>query len=220
MYEEFDYAITFAKSPTAMDVGANEGEITALLIDKGFTVIALEPNPAMTPRLEKLGAAVFPLAASDVDGWKELSLCVEHPGLSSFEEEWQTIAFPGEFKAGVKKILVRLCKLTDLLGDTSIGLLKIDTEGHDYKVLRGLFDGPNRPDVIIFEGNQRFPDVAEKTLLLLSQHGYGRFRMYLRCGGELLATTDFEGTKLPDTWFAFPEKYCFANFVAVYGGVQ
>jgi FkbM family methyltransferase len=131
---------------TAIDVGANRGEWTAALRRAGFSVDAFEPLPELSVALgqrfrDDPHVRVHAMACSDQIGTATLhtvdisdgqhdstlfSSLNEHPVFSGF-------AFSGG-------MMVPTTTLNNALADgkrLQVGLLKIDTEGHDLAVLRG-----------------------------------------------------------------------------------
>lgn len=155
-------------------------------------------------------------AASDYDG-KAPFYIGSVSAVASLEPAWTTEAFPECFRpADIRKISVTTVKLSTLFNRfniTDVSLLKIDAEGHEFRVLKGLFDGPVRPDVIMFEGNQRFTDRILSCLALLRHNGYEHFVMFIREGQEVLAQVSF-GALLPDFWYRQGDRYLYANIIA------
>lgn len=211
---------------TALDVGANVGSVTRALAGWGFTVYALEPHPDTSRRLrhelrELIATGrvrVLEIAASDHDGEAEMFVGSADT-LSTLEADWTRVAFP-EYFGDRRKVRVatrRLSALLDEAGIKDLGFVKIDTEGHDLSVLRGLFsDGPraNTPAALMFEANQRFPEAAEECLALLAANGYAPFDIFIKEGPELLAAARFEGARLPPEWRRYGGKYFYANVIA------
>ena len=123
-----------------VDVGANTGEWTALVLEgapqaRGFL---FEPGAAALSRLQQRfgslpGVHVSPVAVADVEG--------EH---SFFEEAGaggMSSLLPGHsLQASTERRTVQVTTLDqalDRLGVESVDFLKIDTEGYDLHVLRG-----------------------------------------------------------------------------------
>lgn len=75
--------------------------------------------------------------------------------------------------------------------------IKVDTEGHEYQVLLGLFDGLSAdlfPKLVMFEFNTRPTNrtVLESCLSLLKQHGYQEVKYIVRYGNLLLFESDWK----------------------------
>lgn len=131
---------------TFIDVGANIGFYSLLVASKGVSVIAIEASPHVLPALEQsisLNPALssrirlIHAAASDVGGESTFWVNeVEHNfGLGS------TVGPHPETKpSALKAINVRCVKLDDAISPeiTKPVLCKIDVEGSEFRVLRGM----------------------------------------------------------------------------------
>jgi FkbM family methyltransferase len=129
-----------------VDVGANHGEMLLnAALPAGARVFAFEPNPALTPFLRRslaataLDATVIEAAVGDAEG--EIALFVD-PRWSGNSTAVAAKAAPG---AAARRV-----PLVTLAGFLTQGdppalpgalLLKIDVEGHEIAVLRGLLPG-------------------------------------------------------------------------------
>ncbi len=212
----------------AIDVGAHIGSLTRTLGDMGFKVYSLEPHPETRRRLSKaLGdlirsrrVEVFEIAASDCDGTADMFVGSADT-LNTLEPAWTTVAFP-EYFDDKHVIRVQTRKLSTFLAEhglRGVGFLKIDAEGHEINVLKGLFENSldvEHPGVIMFEANQRFPEKAEKCLAILVSEGYKQFDIFIKEGTTLLAAERFSGAKLPMVWQHYGGKYFYANVIAYY----
>jgi len=153
-----------------VDVGANVGAYTLIMAKQtGSTgkVIAFEPNPEVSQRLEhniRLNhfedrVSLIPFALSDREG--ELTLYVPrsdepHRGISSLYKYVNVLT--DQIKVEVKP----LDNIFANLGLNRLDFLKIDTEGYDTLILKGSMKTIRRflPS-IIFENNYLAnPDVA------------------------------------------------------------
>ncbi|MEN9572637.1 MAG: hypothetical protein RL514_492 [Verrucomicrobiota bacterium] len=130
---------------TALDVGANLGQMTSLLRCKAGSagwVLAFEPHPQLFAALEFLrdapanqrpGAALelFQAGLSDAAGTAWLD-----PGA-----DWQTnrgLSRVTGADAGGRAVSIQLRTLDELLpAGTPVGVAKLDVEGHELAVLRG-----------------------------------------------------------------------------------
>ena len=123
---------------TALDVGANDGGYAGTLVNNGFRVIAIEPVPQMYSHLQQRHRY------NDV-------LCL-NIGLSDKRERLEgvtvleawAIGKPGEGGMSptpnpeiVGTFDVELRTMDEVVGKTPIGLIKLDTDGYEFKVLRG-----------------------------------------------------------------------------------
>jgi FkbM family methyltransferase len=131
---------------TAIDVGANRGDFTAALCGQGFAVDAFEPLPSLAEQLAERFAGrpdirVHALACSDSDGTATLKLATSATGavddtlFSSLEAHPSLDGLPFDREVGIRT--ARLDSILAPNGAHAVGLLKIDTEGHDISVLKG-----------------------------------------------------------------------------------
>ena len=176
-------------SKRAIDIGAFKGEFAATMAQVGLTVVAFEPNPSLVADLRKrfladTGVQVLEYAISDFSGEADLHLAknaasdedsglfstlVEHPVFEGF-------IFEGSFR--VKVTTLDAC-LEQGLVPKEVGILKIDTEGNDLKVLKGatLIDAEiiqleywNRH--FVFNVGKTRNDIEDYHTLLAPTHRY------------------------------------------------
>jgi len=171
----------------ALDAGANIGAMTGALACRSSEVWAFEPNPEVCPRLicnvarwegdpRFAKCRVYDLALSDVAGDSGLD-CPEgfdnNHGIASLTQ------------ASGARWCVKTARLDDLVEDRSIGLMKMDVEGHELSVLHGadatLTAG--RIDHIVFEDH-----VGDKSpvCLFLIDRGYTILGIDWRLSGPRL----------------------------------
>lgn len=153
---------SYLPSGKAIDVGAHVGEVSSALLDAGYEVYAFEPNPSVFEALvNRIGPKdafhAHNLAVGSREGVMPLHLA-------------RDLSVPGEYgDATVFSSLVRHPMPADLPFTDSIpvpvktlsslhesglipddaGLLKIDTEGFDLEVIRGM--GSHRYAVLCAE---------------------------------------------------------------------
>ncbi len=160
-----------------VDVGANIGYITSLAAVRagaGGRVIAYEPHPQ-----------VFELLARNVERWRrrpsiaEIATeraavsartgtarlasslrSAENMGLASLHDD------DAAADDGVELVEVSVVRLDDALGERSVGLLKIDVEGHEPEVLRGAREllEARRVRDIVFEDHEPYPDACTEIV--------------------------------------------------------
>lgn len=233
--EEFDHLSGLLGSlpphgRKAVDVGANVGEVTLHLARMGYQVLALEPNPEVAAQVlarlehERLAerCRMLQVAASAGEGTAELIVGTAHT-VATLSADWTRVAFPEHFQQP-RRIAVPTRPLLSVLreeGFTGAAFVKIDVEGHEVEVLQGLLAGAapaELPAAIMFEANQRFPELARRCLALLGAAGYDTFDVFIK-DGRLLGATRFAGTALPALWSRCdqPGTYFYANFIAYRG---
>jgi FkbM family methyltransferase len=168
-----------------VDVGANVGYLTslaAITAMAGGRVLAFEPHPvvfellsANIARWDSANVAkveAHQTALSDHTGTAELNAGPAfhaNMGLSSLNHSVTATADDVLLQVDVRR-------LDDVIGDRSVGLLKIDVEGHEPGVLRGgsqlLSSGRVRD--VIFEDHESYPDESTR---LLEDAGYRLFSL-------------------------------------------
>jgi FkbM family methyltransferase len=180
---------------TALDVGANIGQMTSLLayaLGSGGVVLAFEPHPDVFARLARNadGWARSPssgsvrlheMGLSDTDG--QLPLTTDVFGINQGSP---TLEPPPPERPATDVRTVRVRRLDEVLDDDAqVGVMKIDVEGHEIHALRGahamLRSGRIRD--IVFEEHEQ-PPTAVTTLL--EEHGYSVFQIGERLRGPSL----------------------------------
>jgi FkbM family methyltransferase len=194
---------------TLLDIGANVGLVTLLLADKIQHAILFEPIPIAAARarenmaLNQFGFEVHELALSDQAGVVEIE---NAGGVDSCN---RTVV---GFTTSLPTISVQRTTVDNFLAahaalPAPISAVKIDVEGHENSVLRGMAGllETHRPRLVMFEYLQR-TNLAE-TLELFSQVGYRV--MELKAGTPTWATVQV--SPLQDL-FACPEELA-AEFI-------
>ena len=144
---------------TFVDVGANNGYFAILAgqrVGPEGTVVAVEPNPAAVARLQRNvqlnhlegTVRILPVALGDTNG--EATLYV-----STFEDGWASLE---AFRGSGPPIPVRVSTLDGALDPQESLFLKVDTEGTEPRVLRGMENllGCTRNVAMILEWNHLF----------------------------------------------------------------
>jgi FkbM family methyltransferase len=145
------YLYSYLPHHRAIDIGANRGDVSNRLIDAGYEVYAFEPFP---PVLEKLTTRlgdnhhfhIFPFAVGSANETKDLHIAADQTedqiyGDATFYSSLtqhslsEGLVFT-ETTSVTVKTLASLHESAELPVD--IGLVKIDTEGFDLEVIKGM----------------------------------------------------------------------------------
>jgi len=195
-YGIFDMLVTEAicrlldSSELAVDIGANIGQMTNLMrhrSGKGGKVVAFEPHPELFAELKfnvetlaqpirYASAQLHNLALSNKEGDAFLDL-----GTAWSTNRGVAKIASSEPNGSHQKVPVKIATLDQVLGEQSVGVCKIDVEGHELLVLRGASSllGNRCIRDIILEDHDPFPSPVHQCLL-----GYGfsifalRFKMW------------------------------------------
>ncbi len=167
-----------ASGDWAVDVGANIGFFTekfARWVGQGGRVLAVEPDAVnfrrLEQRLRERGLADYVIAklgaAADRDGELYLAVNPDHPGDHALSDI-------GGTPVGVW----RIDSLVAAAGCPRVGLIKIDVQGAEMKVLQGCAATLARCRPAIFieicdDGLRSFGSSADEVLRWLEANGYG-----------------------------------------------
>jgi len=149
-------------SRVALDIGANAGEVSAALLRAGLQVHAFEPNPPVAQALRERFAAqpgfqVHAEALGAQDGEADLHLVEDRSPDGRYQDatvyaSLRVHEMPDDLPfAGSVRVPVRRLETLHASGrlPPEIGLVKIDTEGLDVEVIRGM--GEHRYPVVMAE---------------------------------------------------------------------
>jgi FkbM family methyltransferase len=141
-----------------LDVGAEKGGFARALFRMGFTQgVLFEPLPSHLKHLNNLFtdscATILPYAIDREDRIAVFNIACDAEGEElNYFHSLNRIA-DHEFFKHSRSIETQCRSLSSLLGtgeiDANVGVLKIDTEGNDLRVLQGL--GDIRPEVVVCE---------------------------------------------------------------------
>jgi len=164
---------------TFLDIGANVGLVSLLVADKVQHAILFEPNPRAVERakenirLNHLKFEVFSEALSDTVG------TVAFENSDSVSACSRTV---DGFTTTLPTITVQRTTFDQFLQDyradlPAISAVKIDVEGHENSVLRGMkgFLKNRRPKLVMFEYLQRTN--IQQALATFAEVGYSVFEL-------------------------------------------
>ena len=179
--ENLNVLYSFVTSNTVfLDIGANVGYFSIAIgnrLKQGGKVFAVEPHPTLTNLIERsvqlnsLEAVVqiFQCAVSDQEGTLNLFYPDDHlgKGSSSHNADEQ-----GQY------LTVQAHRLDTLLPqDVVVDLIKIDVEGHELNVLRGMQEVLQRsPNVkVLFEKLESVNAKEDEIGRLMREHGFALY---------------------------------------------
>lgn len=158
--ELMTYLYSYLPHRLAVDIGANRGDVSSRLLQAGYQVYAFEPFPAVIDKLKnRLGDhpnfRLFPFALGSENQTQELHIATDETPDNTYQDASfyssltkhslsEGLVFTDTISVTVKT-LASLHDAEELPKD--IGLVKIDTEGFDLEVIKGM-------------GNYRYPVVV------------------------------------------------------------
>jgi len=167
--ELMTYLYSYLPYRLAVDIGANRGDVSSRLLQVGYQVYAFEPFPAVIDKLKnRLGDhpnfRLFPFALGSENQTQELHIATDETADNTYQDASfyssltkhslsEGLVFNDTIPVTVKT-LASLHDAEELPKD--IGLVKIDTEGFDLEVIKGM--GNYRYPVVVAEfWDQNFP---------------------------------------------------------------
>lgn len=206
-----------------IDVGANVGNYSCAvknLIDSA-SLYAIEPHPTTFLELEKnshsFGYYAFNLAFSERNSLVNIFDYTSSNASDNFSTHASLYkdAFPQKYGKDIRQYQVKAITLDQFLMDREIehvNLLKIDVEGHEFKVLLGAREALrlNKIDLIQFEFNSmnRSSRVYMKDFFELLNN----YKIY-RLMQDFLAPIQIENTLIS-------ELFAYQNIVAIREGAS
>ncbi len=167
---------------TAIDVGAHAGYFTKLMSERvGPTglVYAFEPNPISFKYLQKNMRKASPMQASIFSNQVAIGEKKSKGYLEDIDDlEHGMIKSSGTFEVEVET-------LDNLFADrsTRIGLIKIDTEGHEVNVIKGarnLLNNHPEVELIIEHQSLKENDAYEMLSWILYVRGFTKYQVIER----------------------------------------
>ena len=171
----------YAENKLVLDVGANVGNHSLYFAKYAREVHAFEPNIA-TSSLLKINAKLFEnivvheFGLSDRDGFAEAIVSRVNTGSASLGGRHDSDDTEGEV---VKFKLREFDQIPEFHG-ANVGIVKIDVEGHESKVLAGMVGLLERQKpVVLFEQNlaDAKSGTGEDLLAVLRSAGYDRLHV-------------------------------------------
>jgi FkbM family methyltransferase len=185
------------------DIGAHRGRTTAAFRKLGARVVAVEPDEMSRKHLArrygnpKSAVTIVGMAASDTERRDTLWVATAGAGTNTLSEKWVATLRGNPGKLGIRceflgKQAVSTTTLDALIETHGLPhYIKIDVEGHEAAVLRGL----SRPvPIVSFEANlpEFRPEAAECVGLLERLAPEGRFNLTLGDAHHGLALAEWQ----------------------------
>jgi len=156
------YLYSHLPNRCAVDVGANIGDVSAKLLEVGYEVYAFEPFPEVFEKLKCRFSASnqfhsYPVAIGSIDETRNFFLAQDQTEENIYKDSslYNSLtkhSMPGDmvFNDSIT-VPVRSLESLHTSGELpeDIGLVKVDTEGFDLEVLRGM--GSHRYSVVVAE---------------------------------------------------------------------
>ena len=169
------------KGDLCFDIGANIGDYTLIYLILGARVVCIEPEKENLRKLiiryqKKKNVSIVPKALADFEGFSELFTCKNLTTISTISKKWKS---NGRFSDKYKNYIVQKVPTTTLdMLIKQYGLpkfCKIDVEGSEYKVLKGL---TKKIQYISFEITKEFIGDAINCVDYLINLGNVRFNFF------------------------------------------
>lgn len=179
------------------DLGAHLGTDTAYYLSRGFRVVAVEPNPELAKKLERLQSddarlTIEAKALSDTPGAIRLHLPVEEAAscwATTSDAQVSMLRSAGVQTRGVEVGTISLDELVSRYGTPYY--IKCDIEGSDDSFLNMLSNLDLKPPTVSFELTQVGLAAVSEQLSYLAACGYRAF--YIRDQARLPAATFVDG---------------------------
>jgi FkbM family methyltransferase len=189
-YLNYINSLNLGPGDVAMDLGANIGNITAIMASKGATIHAFEPNPYAFQILNQrfaINEKVHCIQKGVLDHPGVLRLYL-HENSEADQVLWSTGSSFLEYKGNIKKdkfVEVEVVDLVQFIEElrTDVKLIKMDVEGVECRLLNKLIDSPvfERIEHIIVETHDnKIPVLREETDNLrkkITEQGINKIRL-------------------------------------------
>jgi len=179
-----------------IDVGAHEGDRTAMFRELGARVVAMEPQPSMVRLLRERfdsdeGVTVLGKGVAEVPGFKEIAIS-DSTTVSTMEPEWEEMTTAsGRFKniAWTERIEVEVTTLDLLIEEYGRPtFIKVDVEGFEPHVFAGL----SRPvPAVSFEFVRERPGATAECVQTLNALGLSEFNFSDGLRSPALCSTEW-----------------------------
>jgi FkbM family methyltransferase len=158
----------------ALDVGANRGIYTRIMLARNRHVVSIEPNPDCVQVLERVfknHVRVIAGAASNTNGEAKLRVPDGGDGLGTIESQ-------NLVRGAFKTVTVKTFRIDDL-GLADVTFMKVDVEGHEISVLEGAMEllKRDRPTILLEAEERHHPGAVRAVRALLEPLKYEGFML-------------------------------------------
>lgn len=160
------------------DVGANVGDKAQWFIDRGASVVCIEPQPKMAELIRERYSStpnvfVEERGIGERKGVMKMSICSSTPTLSTLAAHWKTGRFNGvEWDSEIEVEVVTLDELVAKYGTPKY--CKIDVEGFELAVISGL---TQKIGIVSYEFTAEYISHAMLILEKLIKLGYKEYNV-------------------------------------------
>ena len=158
------------------DIGAHKGDKSKKLINYFSKIVLVEPQPecviALKSKFSKYkNVTIIETGLSSKEQKLELKINTSNPLISTFSDKWTKGRFKdSKWDQRLDISTTTLDRLVSQFG--SPDYIKIDVEGHEYDVIKGL---SKKVGTISFEFTSEFFEESLKCLNYLQSLGYEKF---------------------------------------------
>jgi FkbM family methyltransferase len=144
----------------AVDIGANLGIYTKIMLTRTRNVVCIEPNPECSNVLKRIfGKQVNVITGAASNRNADVVLRIPDAGVG-----YATVENNGSFSGAFKTIRVQAFKIDDLKLE-NVSFIKIDVEGHELSVLEGAVETLKKSQpAILLEAEERHRPRAVATI--------------------------------------------------------
>ncbi len=191
----------------AIDVGANFGVWTHAMAQRCAHVHAIEPIPHLAQMLQRgwsnANVSVYPFAASDAEGAATLRVPKLEWGYSTVDDANH---LDGKIAAQPIDALRVRTATVDHLRLTNVCVIKVDVEGHEAAVLRGLTHTieSSRPALIVESESRHNPTGPTDVIAFMKARNYTVSK--LRPDGALIEVQAPDGSDVPGRNLVFEPR--------------